>query len=101
MNATFKWIDAESVLEEYERLQTDARQHLPEHTTEWDAWLNESAEAETEVIRAYLYTYVHPAQLPAFIEELIVNDEYEPEQLAEIIEEVRKGARCHAPVIAE
>jgi len=59
-------------------------------TAEEVAELEEGAEQERQAVRDYLYSFVHPAQLPDWLEELIVDHDYSPGQLAYIIEELEK-----------
>ncbi|MBU5265721.1 hypothetical protein [Virgibacillus proomii] len=48
-----------------------------------------------QAIRDYLYQYVHPAQLPEWVEEILLDYNYSPEQLDEIKKELREvGYTC-------
>ena len=76
------WIDGalteeESVAERYMRLEhNDPREFLLEDSPEHQEWLTEAAQACEELIAAYLYSFVHPAQLPEFLERKVLTGEY-------------------------
>ena len=59
-------------------------------TVEEVAELEEGAEQERQAVRDYLYSFVHPAQLPDWLEFIIVDYDYSPEELAYIIKELEK-----------
>ncbi|MCC2250369.1 hypothetical protein JUJ52_10370 [Virgibacillus sp. AGTR] len=62
-------------------------------TPEEQAEIERLAEQERELIRDYLYQYVHPAQLPEWIEAIILDHDFELHQLDKMREEVSANAK--------
>ncbi|ASN05300.1 hypothetical protein [Virgibacillus necropolis] len=93
---SFEWINGESVLDAYKRLDEDARQHLHEDNPKWVEWLYEAADSEVAIVREYLYLSVQPGQLPDCFEEMITDADYTPDQLANMRKEL--SHRCTQPL---
>ncbi|MBM7598019.1 hypothetical protein JOC34_000376 [Virgibacillus halotolerans] len=57
------------------------------------AELEERVANENRIISDYIYSFIHPAQLPQWLENIILDHDYSPEDLDFMTEELGKYKR--------